>query len=142
MGGGVAGAIKWAGGAEIERDAIAQGPLEAGEAVVTGAGRLPCRYVIHAATMGQDLQTSAGLIRRATHSSLRRAEELKIGTLAFPALGTGVGGFPVDHAARIMVEEVAAHLHGPSSLREVIFVVISPDTERAFHAALSTLPRA
>jgi O-acetyl-ADP-ribose deacetylase (regulator of RNase III) len=142
MGGGVAGAIKRAGGAEIEREAVAQGPVEAGEAVVTGAGRLPCRYVIHAATMGQGLETSADLIRRATHSSLRRAEELKIGTLAFPALGTGVGGFPVDHAARLMVEEVAAHLHGPSSLREVIFVVISADTERAFHAALSTLPRA
>ncbi len=141
MGGGVAGAIKRAGGAQIERDAVAQGPVEAGEAVVTEAGRLPCRYVIHAATLGQDLQTCADLIRRATHSSLLRAAELKIGTLAFPALGTGVGGVPADHAARIMVEEVSAHLRGPTSLREVIFVVISPDTERAFRAALSTLPR-
>lgn len=142
MGGGVAGAIKRAGGAQIEREAVAQGPVEAGEAVVTGAGRLPCRYVIHAATMGQDLRTSADLIRRATHSSLLRAVELKIGTLAFPALGTGVGGFPVDHAARLMVDGVAAHLHGSTSLREVIFVVVSSDAERAFRAALSTLSRA
>src|SRR5439155_1693924 len=93
MGGGVAGAIKRVGGAEIERQAVEKGPIEPGEAVVTGAGRLRCRYVIHAATMGQDLVTSADLIRRATRSSLRRANDVQVASIAFPALGTGVGGF-------------------------------------------------
>jgi O-acetyl-ADP-ribose deacetylase (regulator of RNase III) len=91
--------------------------------------------------MGQDLQTSAELIRRATRNSLLRAEELNIGTLAFPALGTGVGGFPVDQAAHILVDEVISHLHGPTSLHVVIFAAVSPDAERAFTEALSTLHR-
>src|SRR2546425_12831150 len=71
---------------------MGKGPIEPGDAVVTGAGRLPCRHVIHAATMAQDLMTSADLIRRATRSSLRRADALKLASVAFPALGTGVGG--------------------------------------------------
>jgi len=142
MGGGVAGAIKRAGGAEIEREAMAQGPIAAGDAVVTGAGRLRCHYVIHAATMAQDLETSAELIRAATRSSLLRAEDRSIRTMAFPALGTGVGGFSLHQAAHLMVEEVAAHLRGPTGLREVVFAVISPDAERAFGDALSVLREA
>ncbi len=139
MGGGVAGAIKRAGGAEIEREAMAQGPIAAGDAVVSGAGRLRCRYVIHAATMAQDLETSAELIRTATRSSLRRAEDLKISTMAFPALGTGVGGFSLREAAHLMVEEIAAHLRGPTCLREVVFAVVSPEAEQAFAEALPVL---
>lgn len=136
MGGGVAGAIKRAGGTAIEREAVAKGPIEPGDAVVTSAGQLRCRYVIHAATMAQDLATSADLIRLATRSSLRRAEELKMVSVAFPALGTGVGGFGVRPAAQIMVDEVTAHLRAPSSLRTVVFVVGSPDAEQAFTTAL------
>jgi O-acetyl-ADP-ribose deacetylase (regulator of RNase III) len=137
MGGGVAGAIKRAGGAEIEREAVAQGPIGPGEAVATGAGRLPCRYVIHAATMGPDLVTSAELIRRATRSSLAVAERLGVASVALPALGTGVGGFPLGDAARLMVREVVAHLQaGPTGLREVLFVVVTDDARRAFASAL------
>lgn len=139
MGGGVAGAIKRAGGEEIEREAMRQGPIPAGEAVVTGAGRLPCRYVIHAATMGQDLATSDELIRRATRSSLQRAVERRFGTVAFPALGTGVGGFPPSEAARIMIDEVAAHARAATLPTAVILVGYDAEASRAFEAALLTL---
>src|SRR5206468_1218958 len=139
MGGGVAGAIKRVGGAEIERQAVEKGPIEPGEAVVTGAGRLRCRYVIHAATMGQDLVTSADLIRRATRSSLRRANDVQVASIAFPALGTGVGGFPVREAAQIMVDEIAAHLRGTTPLRTVVLVVQTGDAEQAFGEALKSV---
>src|SRR5437660_1465271 len=100
MGVGVAGAIKRAGGEEIEREAVAQGPIAVGEAVATGAGRLAARYVIHGAVMGQDLRTDADTIRRTTQSCLRVANELGLESLALPAFGTGVGGFPVDECAQ------------------------------------------
>src|SRR6058998_2794673 len=139
MGGGVAGAIKRVGGAEIEREAVEKGPIEPGEAVVTGAGRLRCRYVIHAATMGQDLVTSADLIRRATRSSLRRANDAQVASIAFPALGTGVGGFPVREAAQIMVHEVATHVGTATTLGTVVFAVLSPEAEQAFAGALKDI---
>ncbi len=91
MGAGVAGAIKRKGGTIIEEDAVRQGPIEVGEVVVTTAGNLSATYVLHAAVMGQDLTTSAEVVRRATLSTLRRADEMRLQTLAFPAFGTGVG---------------------------------------------------
>ena len=113
MGAGVAGALKRAGGEEIEREAVALGPIPLGSAVATGAGRLPARWVLHGAVMGQDLRTDAALVRRTTASCLRLADELGARSLALPAFGTGVGGFPLDDCARIMVEEArvarAAH---------------------------------
>ena len=99
MGAGVAGALKARGGQEIEAEAMAQGPVEPGECVVTSGGRLPARYVIHAAVMGQDLRTSAALIERATRNSLALAEA-RVWSIAFPAFGTGVGGFSIDDARR------------------------------------------
>ena len=124
MGAGVAGAIKRAGGREIETEAVAKGPIPIGEAVATGAGRLKARYVIHAAVMGQDLRTDADKVRRATQATLRRADELGVTSIAFPALGTGVGGFPLDECARIMLDAVQAHAAvGTTSLERVIFVL-------------------
>jgi O-acetyl-ADP-ribose deacetylase len=134
MGGGVAGAIKRAGGEEIEREAVAQGPIEVGEAVATTAGRLPARWVIHGAVMGQDLRTEAGLIRRTTESCLRVADELGAKSLALPAFGTGVGGFPLDECAEIMVSAVREFV--PTSLERVVFAVFGDDAARAFRAAL------
>ena len=93
MGAGVAGALKRAGGEEIEREAMAQGPIELGTAIATTAGRLPARRVIHGAVMGQDLRTDGDLVRRATRSCLELADELGCRSLALPAFGTGVGGF-------------------------------------------------
>jgi O-acetyl-ADP-ribose deacetylase len=138
MGSGVAGAIKRAGGEEIEREAVQQGPIEVGEAVATGAGRLPARWVIHGAVMGQDLRTDADLVRRTTESCLRVADDLGAESLALPAFGTGVGGFPLEECARIMVE--AARGHEPSSLKRVLFAVFGAEAKAAFDAALR--PRA
>jgi O-acetyl-ADP-ribose deacetylase (regulator of RNase III) len=134
MGAGVAGAIKRAGGEKIEQEAMAQGPIDVGAAVATGAGRLPARWVIHAAVMGQDLATSADAIRRATRRTLELADELGAESLALPAFGTGVGGFPLDECARIMVAEAAA-FEG-RALRRVVFAVYGADAEAAFRSAL------
>jgi O-acetyl-ADP-ribose deacetylase (regulator of RNase III) len=135
MGGGVAGALKRAGGEEIEQEAIAQGPIELGTAVATSAGRLPACYVVHGAVMGQDLRTSAELVRKTTHSCLGVADELGCRSLALPAFGTGVGGFPLDECARIMIGE--ARSFEPRSLEDVLFAVRGQDAEAAFQAALT-----
>ena len=134
MGAGVAGALKRAGGEEIEREAVALGPIPLGSAVATGAGRLPARWVLHGAVMGQDLRTDADLVRRTTASCLRLADELGARSLALPAFGTGVGGFSLDDCARIMVEEARAH--EPRTLERVVFAVFGDDARRAFAAAL------
>ena len=138
MGAGVAGAIKRAGGEEIEREAVAQGPIEIGEAVATGGGRLRARYVIHGAVMGQDLRTNGELIERTTRRCLEAADELGCASLALPAFGTGVGCFPLDECARIMVD--VARAYEPRALRRVVFAVYGTEAERAFSAALATLP--
>jgi len=132
MGGGVAGALKRAGGPEVEAEALAKGPIPVGEAVATTAGRLRAKYVIHAAVMGQDLRTDAGKIRDATRNSLLRADELGVRSIAFPALGTGVGGFPLGECARIMVGEVREHLAGDSGLERVVFVLYDEPAYRVF----------
>ena len=134
MGAGVAGALKRTGGDEIEREAVAKGPIALGDAVATGAGRLPARWVIHAAVMGQDLRTSAEAIESATRRTLEVADELGAESLALPAFGTGVGGFPLDECARLMV--AAVHAHEPRTLRRVVFAVYGPEAEAAFRNAL------
>jgi O-acetyl-ADP-ribose deacetylase (regulator of RNase III) len=132
MGAGVAGAIKRAGGREIEDEAVAKGPIPIGEAAVTGAGRLKARYVIHAAVMGRDLRTDADKIRQATQNSLRRADELALKSIAFPALGTGVGGFSLEECARIMLDVVHEHSGSGTSLERVVFVLYDEPAYRAF----------
>jgi O-acetyl-ADP-ribose deacetylase len=134
MGAGVAGAIKRAGGEEIEREAVAKGPIPIGDAVATTAGRLSARWVVHGAVMGQDLRTDADRIARTTASCLRVADELGAESLALPAFGTGVGGFPLDECARIMVE--AARAHEPRALRRVVFAVFGGEAREAFESAL------
>lgn len=135
MGSGVAGAIKRAGGEEIEREAMAKGPIPLGDAVATSAGRLAARYVIHGAVMGQDLRTDADLVGRTTRSCLEVADELGCRSLALPAFGTGVGTFPLAECAQIMVGEARAH--EPRTLERVVFAVYGEDAESAFRAALS-----
>ena len=135
MGAGVAGAIKRAGGEEIEREAVAKGPVDVGTAVATGAGRLPARWVIHGAVMGQDLVTSAELIRRTTLACLQLADELGCESLALPAFGTGVGGFSLEVCARLMVGE--ARSFEPRGLRRVVFAVFGDEAREAFSQALS-----
>lgn len=136
MGGGVAGAIKRAGGKIIEDEAVKQGPIPIGEVLVTGAGSLEAKYVIHAAVMGMDFQTDAEKIRKTTLNSLLMADELGLKTVAFPALGTGVGGFPLDECARIMGKEIADYAKGKTGLEKVIFVLYDDPAYRIFKKEL------
>jgi O-acetyl-ADP-ribose deacetylase (regulator of RNase III) len=136
-GGGVAGAIVRAGGQIVQEESDELAPIELGEAVATSAGEMPARWVIHAATMHLGGPTSPEIIRQATASTLAKAEELGAKSLALVAFGTGVGGFPVEAAARIEVEEVRRHLDGGSRLGRVVFAVFGEDARRAFEAALA-----
>src|SRR5262245_5803470 len=130
MGAGVAGAIRRRGGAQIEADAIRQGPVEPGACVITTGGELAAKYVIHAAVMGQDLETSAALSERATRNALVMADAHGLTSIAFPAFGTGVGGFPLDQCARIMLGAVRAYQ--PKSLRLVRFVLFGQQAYDTF----------
>jgi O-acetyl-ADP-ribose deacetylase (regulator of RNase III) len=136
-GGGVAGAIVRAGGREIQEESDELSPIELGDAVATGAGELPAKWVIHAATMHLGGPTSAEIIRDATASTLRVADEVGAKSLGLVAFGTGVGGFPVDDAARIEVEEVRRHLDQGSALERVVFCVRGEDALKAFQEALA-----
>jgi len=135
-GGGVAGAIARAGGPAVQAESGERSPIGLGECVETTAGDMPARWVIHAATMEPGGPTSAEVIRRATASTLRRADELGARSLALVAFGTGVGGFPLDEAARIEVEEVRRHLDGDSRLERVVFAVRGDAAREAFEQAL------
>lgn len=134
---GVGGAIKHRGGDAIEYEAVRQGPAEVGSAVVTGGGQLACRYVIHAVSLGADRRTSAEAIAAATRSALRAADELSCESVAFPALGTGVGGFPLDEGARIVIESCRAELPSCQSVTTVIFALKGAATYHAFQVALA-----
>jgi O-acetyl-ADP-ribose deacetylase len=134
MGAGVAGAIKRAGGEEIEREAVALGPIEVGEAVATSGGRLKARHVIHGAVMAQDLRTSADLVARTTRRVLEVADEIGSRSVALPAFGTGIGGFPLDDCAAIMVRETRSY--EPQTLERVVFAVFGDEAEEAFRRAL------
>ncbi len=140
MGAGVAGAMKRKGGVVIEEDAMRQGPIEVGEAVLSVAGNLPANHIIHAATMGKDLKTDPEKILAATKSTLAIAEKHKMASIAFPALGSGVGGVPPEKSAEAMLSTVIAHLKaGNSSLQKVLFVVYQDEALKAFTEALKRL---
>ncbi|HEX5618286.1 MAG TPA: macro domain-containing protein [Solirubrobacteraceae bacterium] len=136
-GGGVAGAIARAGGRAVQDESDAKAPIGLGEAIETSGGDMPARWVIHAATMELGGPTSPEIIRRATASTLAKADELGAASLALVAFGTGVGGFPLDEAARIEVEEVRRHLEGESGLERVVFAVHGAQAREAFEAALA-----
>jgi O-acetyl-ADP-ribose deacetylase (regulator of RNase III) len=138
MGAGVAGAIKRAGGIEIEAEAVKKGPVPVGQAVVTGAGRLKAKYIIHAAVMGQDLATDAEKIGQAIRNSLIRADEMGITSLAFPALGTGVGGFSLEECARIMISEVLRFSAEKAGLKKVVFALFNERSYRVFKQELDS----
>ena len=138
MGGGVAGALKRTGGKEIEAEAVKKGPIPIGEAVATGAGSLKARYIIHAAVMGQDLKTDAEKVKQATKNSLLRADELGIKSIAFPALGTGVGGFPLGDCARIMISEMRQHSAAKTELEKVVFALFDQPAYEVFKQELDT----
>lgn len=133
-GGGVAGAIARAAGPELERESRERAPIGLGEAVETTGGELPARWVIHAATMELGGPTSAEVIGAATRATLARAEELGCRSVALVAFGTGVGGFPLGEAARIMCSAAVEHVGG---VERIVFAVRGGEAERAFRDALA-----
>ena len=134
-GGGVAGAIARAAGPSLESESRERAPIALGSAVATTAGDMPSRWVIHAATMvDQGGTSSAEVIEQATRSTLEVAEEVGARSLALVAFGTGVGGFPLDEAARIMVG--VARSFESASLELIVFAVHGDEAERAFTAAV------
>jgi len=149
LGAGVAGAIRRRGGNEIDTEAQAKGPIKLGEAVATGAGRLPNKYVIHAAAMGYRAedhrvpkrpgsQSSAEIIANAARNSLRIADELRLESIAFPALATGVAAFPVDECAETMIAAARAYAraHPAATVKRVRFVLFGQDDYEVFSRKL------
>jgi len=132
LGGGVAGAIASRGGPEIQRECSAHGPIEVGDAAITHGGRLRAAWVIHAASMRLGGRTTADHLRGSTRRSLELAAEKSLRSIAFPAVGTGIAGFPLADCARIMLEEVVSQVKTGTSLQLVRFVLFSAEAEATF----------
>jgi O-acetyl-ADP-ribose deacetylase (regulator of RNase III) len=139
LGGGVAGAIRVKGGPSIQEECNRIGPIRIGEAAITGAGNLRARYVIHAASMRLGGRTSEQSLRDATRSSLSCADVHGLKSIAFPAIGTGIAGFPIARCATLMFTEVRDHLRGATSLERVEFVLYDQASPEAFQRALAQL---
>ena len=141
---GVAGAIRRQGGEEIEFAAIRQGPANVGDAIVTGGGSVAARWVIHAVSIDQARRTDSATIDRAVRTAFARARELGVETLAIPALGTGVGGFPITEGARVTVAAVRSELVRSPRVTRVTFALRGAAAYEAFRLALAvgTEPRA
>lgn len=136
LGGGVAGAIRVKGGPTIQEECTRIGAIALGEAAITSAGRLRSRHVIHAASMRLGESTSEENLRPATRNALRRADENSLKSIAFPAIGTGIAGFPIERCAQAMLEEVRAHLESPTTLERVDFVLFDRRSLEVFERAL------
>jgi len=135
LGGGVAGAIRRKGGPKIQEECDEIGPVPVGGAAITSGGNLKARFVIHAASIQLGGQTSAHSLRSSTAHSLRIAAQKGLKTIAFPAVGTGIAGFPLRECAEIMLREVAKHFEGPTSLEKVKFVLFDEEAFGAFQTA-------
>lgn len=135
LGAGVAGAIHRKGGEEIQRECNEIGSIPVGYAALTGGGKLKARYVIHAASMGLGgVRTTAKTLRTSTAHSLRLAADRHLKTVAFPAIGTGVSGFPMAECAQIMLEEAVQHLKGETSLQTIHFVLFDASSREIFES--------
>lgn len=132
LGGGVAGAIRRKGGDQIQHECNEIGSIPIGGAAITTGGKLRARYVIHSASMQLGGETTALALRSSTAHSLRIAAEKGLRTIAFPAVGTGIAGFPVPECARIMLREVAEHLKKPTTLKKIYFVLFDDRTLSEF----------
>lgn len=137
MGGGVAGAIRRAGGPTIEKEALQRAPIRIGEATATNAGKLAARYVIHAPTMSRPaMNTNVENVEKATSAALRVARSLALSSIAIPGMGTGVGGVPVIEAAQAMVGAIRQHLLEGTALKHIFLVSIDQDLISAFESVL------
>jgi O-acetyl-ADP-ribose deacetylase len=140
LGGGVAGAIRRKGGPAIQAECDRIGTIALGEAAITTAGKLKARHVIHAASMRLGGTTSERSLRDSTRNSLKRADEARLESIAVPAIGTGIAGFPMDRCAQIMLEEVRAHLSGTTSLRRIEFVLFDRLALEIFERVFAAMP--
>jgi O-acetyl-ADP-ribose deacetylase len=140
-GGGVAGAIRRKGGDIIQKESNEIGSIPVGGAAITSGGKLKARYVIHAASMQLGGRTTAHALRSSTAHALRIAAEKGLKTIAFPAVGTGIAGFPMDQCAEIMLREVCEHLKRDSSLEKVYFVLFDEGALKAFQKAWSGMKK-
>lgn len=132
LGGGVAGAIRRKGGEEIQRECSEIGTIPVGFAAITAGGNLKARYVIHAASMQLGGKTTADALRRSTEHSLRIAKDRELRTIAFPAVGTGIAGFPIQECADIMLHVAATHLQGHAFPHTVYFVLFDAAAKEVF----------
>jgi len=132
LGAGVAGAIRHRGGPSIQQECDAIGPIEVGGAAVTGAGNLPARFVIHAAGMPPGGVATEESVRSSMRRSLELAREKQCRTVAVPAIGAGIAGFPVQRCAEILFEEARAHLEAGGGVEEIRFVLFGEPTYRVF----------
>ena len=139
LGGGVAGAIRAKGGPAIQAECDKLGPIPIGEAAITGAGKLRARYVIHAASMRLGGRTSETALRDSTRNSLKRATEQGLKSIAFPAIGTGIAGFPIERCAVVMLEEIRDHLRAGRSLERVELVLFDEHALGVFQGALAKM---
>jgi O-acetyl-ADP-ribose deacetylase (regulator of RNase III) len=139
LGGGVAGAIRRKGGAAIQQECDEIGSIPVGGAAITGAGNLRARHVIHAASMQLGGETTALALRSSTVYSLGIAAERGLKSIAFPAVGTGIAGFPMRECAEIMLRETAKHLSGATSLESVDFVLFDERAMKVFEIVLKEL---
>jgi O-acetyl-ADP-ribose deacetylase len=142
LGGGVAGAIRRKGGDAIQRECNEIGSIPVGSAAITGGGNLKARYVIHAASMQLGGATSAKDLRSSTAIALKIASDKKLKTIAFPAVGTGIAGFPMRECAEIMLEEAAKHLSGATSLEKIYFVLFDEEARKIFEVAAKEIRKA
>jgi len=140
LGGGVAGAIRRKGGPSIQEECDRIGPVPLGEAAITGGGNLQARHVIHAASMQLGRRTTEENLRASTRNSLLRAEEKGLKSIAFPAVGTGIAGFPMKRCAEVMLEEARDHLRGATSLDRIEFILFDASALEAFEGALAAMP--
>jgi O-acetyl-ADP-ribose deacetylase len=132
LGGGVAGAIRAKGGPSIQEECNRIGPVQIGDAAITTAGNLAARYVIHAASMQLGGRTSEESLLNSTRNSLLQAKEKKLESIAFPAVGTGIAGFPLERCAEVMLAEVRDHLESETSLKRVEFVLFDRHSLEVF----------
>jgi O-acetyl-ADP-ribose deacetylase len=139
LGGGVAGAIRAKGGPDIQAECDKIGRIPVGEAAITGAGWLPAGHVIHAASMRLGESTSEENLRESTRNSLKRAAEKSLKSIAFPAIGTGIAGFPIERCAQVMLEVVRDHLKGSTTLKLVEFVLFDQNSLQIFERTLASL---
>ena len=137
--GGVAAVIRRKGGRAIEEDCERIGPIRLGEAAVTTGGNLRAFYVIHAASMPPGGKATEESLRLATHNSLLRVEERAFKSVAFPAIGTGAAGFPVERCARIMLKTILEHIKVRSSLESITFVLFDEPALKAFEETFKEL---